>query len=58
MIQRQRVPGETVPVVLTTHETRESGMVRALEEIVALDTVKEPPRMIRIEPFGRDRVRG
>jgi homoserine dehydrogenase len=49
MIQRGRAPGEAVPVVLTTHETEEAAMRRALERIHRLDTVLEPPRMIRVE---------
>jgi homoserine dehydrogenase len=51
MIQRGRAPGEAVPVVLTTHVTVEAAMRRALAKIEALDTVLEPPRMIRIEDF-------
>jgi len=51
MIQRARAPDEPVPVVLTTHETEEARMTRALAEIARLDTVREPPRMIRIEPL-------
>jgi len=49
MIQRGRSPGEAVPVVLTTHETEEAAMRRALSHIGRLSTVLEPPRMIRIE---------
>jgi homoserine dehydrogenase len=49
MIQRGRSPGEAVPIVLTTHVTEEAAMRRALERIGRLDTVTEPPRMIRIE---------
>lgn len=49
MIQRGRAPGEAVPVVLTTHVTEEAAMRRALDRIGRLDTVLEPPRMIRIE---------
>ena len=49
MIQRGRAPGEAVPVVLTTHETEEAAMRRALERIGDLDTVLEPPRMIRVD---------
>jgi homoserine dehydrogenase len=52
MIQRGRAPGEAVPVVLTTHVTVEAAMRRALARIEALDTVLEPPHMIRIEDFG------
>ena len=51
MIQRGRAPDETVPVVLTTHETEEAAMTKALATIARLDTVREPPRMIRIEPL-------
>ena len=51
MLQRGRNPGELVPVVLTTHEAQESAVVSALAAIDHLDTVLEPPRMIRIEAF-------
>ena len=51
MLQRGRNPGELVPVVLTTHESHEAAVVRALDAIDRLDTVLEPPRMIRIEAF-------
>jgi len=49
MLQRARAPGEAVPVVLTTHETEEAAMRRALDRIAGLDSVTEPPHMIRIE---------
>jgi homoserine dehydrogenase len=49
MIQRGRHPDAMVPVVLTTHETEEAAMRRALQRIEALDTVLEAPRLIRIE---------
>jgi homoserine dehydrogenase len=49
MIQRGRDPGEAVPVVLTTHETEEARMARALARIAGLGAVLEPPHMIRIE---------
>jgi homoserine dehydrogenase len=52
MIQRGRAPGEAVPVVMTTHATVEAAMRRALKKIAALDTVLEPPRMIRIEDLS------
>lgn len=48
MIQRGRNPGEIVPVVLTTHETDEVAMRRALARIDAIPAVTEPPRVIRI----------
>ena len=34
---------------MTTHETEEAAMTRALARIAALPSVVEPPRMIRIE---------
>ena len=49
MLQRGRSPGEAVPVVLVTHETRESDMRAALDKIGALNTVMEAPTLIRIE---------
>jgi homoserine dehydrogenase len=49
MLQRGRSPGEAVPVVLVTHETRESAMRAALDRIGALETVMEEPALIRIE---------
>lgn len=51
VLQRGRKPGEEVALVLTTHETKEAAMLRALERIAALSSVMEPPRMIRIENF-------
>ncbi len=50
MLQRGRAPGETVPVVLVTHETNEAAMRAALEQIGRSDAVLEPPALIRIEP--------
>lgn len=49
MLQRGRDPGEAVPIVLVTHEIEEAAMTSALEKIQKLDTVLEPPCMIRIE---------
>ncbi len=49
LIQRARNPGEAVPIVLTTHETTEADMTDVLARIDRLDSVLEPPRMIRIE---------
>jgi homoserine dehydrogenase len=53
MIQRSRDPDGPVPVVITTHETQEAGMMKALATIGNLDTVVEPPRMIRIESLKK-----
>ena len=49
MLQRGRSPGEAVPVVIVTHETKESAMRQAITRIAALETVLEPPALIRIE---------
>jgi homoserine dehydrogenase len=49
VIQRARSEDEPVPIVFTTHETYERNMKGALSRIAALDSVLEPPRMIRIE---------
>jgi homoserine dehydrogenase len=49
LLQRGRSPDEAVPVVLTSHRTEEAAMTRALDKIAALDSVLEPPCMIRIE---------
>ncbi len=51
VLQHGRAPGETVPVVMTMHDTQESAMIRALERIQTLTAVVEPPRLIRIENF-------
>lgn len=49
VLQQARDPSGPVPVVITTHETEEAGMMRAIARIAALDSVVEPPRLIRIE---------
>ncbi len=49
MLQRGRAPGEAVPVVMVTHETREEAMRAALARIAALEAVLEEPVLIRIE---------
>jgi homoserine dehydrogenase len=49
MLQRGRAPGEAVPVVIVTHETRESAIQQAIARIAALETVLETPALIRIE---------
>ncbi|HEY9566629.1 MAG TPA: ACT domain-containing protein, partial [Thalassobaculum sp.] len=48
MLQRGRDPMEKVPVALTTHEVDEASMLRALDRIGRLESVQEPPAMIRI----------
>ncbi|MBK1663786.1 homoserine dehydrogenase [Rhodospirillum rubrum] len=51
VLQRARDPGETVPVVMTLHDTGEAAMTRALARIGSIDAMVEPPRVIRIEQF-------
>ena len=58
VLQRARAPGETVPVVMTLHETEEARMVRALDRIAALGAVIERPRMIRIEDLAPPAAEG
>lgn len=49
MIQSARIAGETVPIVIMTHEARECGIRSALEEIDAFDFIREKSKLIRIE---------
>ncbi|CAN5714562.1 homoserine dehydrogenase [soil metagenome] len=51
MLQRGRSESGEVPVVLTTHETEEARMQRALARISRLKAVAEVPCLIRIEAF-------
>ena len=49
LIQKNREPNKPVEIVLTTHETQEAAMMRALEKVQKLEQIVEPPRFIRIE---------
>ncbi len=49
LLQRGRAPGESVTVILITHETTAAAMARALAQIGALQVVQTGPKMIRIE---------
>ncbi|MFW0777717.1 MAG: homoserine dehydrogenase [Rickettsiales bacterium] len=49
VIQHSHKPGEMVHLVMTTHQTQEAAMERALKAIETLDSVKEQPYMIRME---------
>lgn len=51
IIQRSRAPGEPVPIVILTHETREGVMMQALERLAKHPAMQEEPRLIRIENF-------
>ena len=51
MLQRGRgSEGDTVAVVLVTHETSEAAIRQALAAIAGLPSVVAPPALIRIEP--------
>ncbi len=47
--QRGRDDRDAVPVVMLTHTAREADVKAALAEIKALDMVRQPPMLIRIE---------
>jgi homoserine dehydrogenase len=49
MIQPERQEGERVPIVIMTHDARESDIRSALKEIDNLPAVQENSRFIRIE---------
>ncbi len=48
-LQHSHAPNETVQLVLTTHETEESRMLAAINEVAELDFMRDHPYMIRIE---------
>jgi len=49
LIQREHSSGEPADIVMTTHETSEAAMQKALASIATLDTVIKTPQMIRIQ---------
>ena len=49
VLQRGRAPGETVPLILTTHEVEEAAMTRVRAKLAAVRAVVEDPAVIRIE---------
>ena len=49
LVQRARDPGQKVPIVMTTHDTRHGDMLEACAEFAKLDTVVEEPCLMRIE---------
>ena len=48
-LQPSHQTGDTAQLVLTTHETHESSMMKAIAAIAKLESVAEQPYMIRIE---------
>lgn len=51
-LQRGRDPGQPVPVVITTHETRHGDVLAACDAIEKLACSIEKPCLIRIETIG------
>jgi homoserine dehydrogenase len=51
VLQRGRSPGQPVPVILTSHETPEGDMLKAVDLISKLKSVTAPPHLMRIEIF-------
>jgi homoserine dehydrogenase len=49
MIQSARMAGETVPIVIMTHEALENDIRQALQEIDSFDVIMEKSKLIRIE---------
>ncbi len=49
VLQRGRSPGETVPLILTTHETDEAAMIRVRGLLGSVKAVTQDPAFIRIE---------
>lgn len=49
LIQKNREPNKPVEIVLTTHDSQEAAMMRALQKVQKLEQIVEPPRFIRIE---------
>lgn len=52
VLQRGRSPGQPVPVVLTSHETRARDMADAVRKIARLKAVVADPFLMRIETLG------
>ena len=52
VIQPEAQEEETVPLVLMLHAAPQGRMNRATEKIAALDCVKRPPQVLRVETFA------
>jgi homoserine dehydrogenase len=48
-------PGNTVPVVITTHRTQEKNMVAALAELKKIDIISGKPVCVRIVDIPQDK---
>lgn len=51
VLQRGHAPEQPVPVILTSHETLEGNMLKAVALIGQLKSVTRPPHLMRIEAF-------
>jgi homoserine dehydrogenase len=51
LIQHEHTPDGPAHIVMSTHETSEASMQKALAAIGALETVIQTPQMIRIQEF-------
>ena len=51
VLQRGRDPGETVPLILVTHEAEKTSMARVRAKLRSMAEVMEDPALIRIEPL-------
>jgi homoserine dehydrogenase len=54
MVQHENNEGAFVPLVITTHRTREGDVQRAADAIAALDVVRGRPVCIRVVDLPRD----
>lgn len=52
MMQRGRAPGQPVPIVLTSHETRHADMLAAVSAIEKLESCVEKPCLMAIEELN------
>ena len=52
VIQPESHEEETVSLVLMLHDATQGQMTRAIEKIGALDCVKRPPQVLRVETFA------
>jgi len=52
VIQKGRTKRGAVPIVMMTHEAVERNIRRAIEEIDALDVIKDSTKLIRVEALG------
>lgn len=52
VVQKGRGQGESVPIVMLTHEAQEKAVLAALERIDAMDAVTDETILIRIVELG------